>query len=85
MAEPLRTKLYYMLVCLYSVAQSCSTLWDPMDCSPTGSSVYEISQAGNWSGLPFPPPGDRPYPGIERASLALVGGFFTTLCHRENI
>ena len=35
----------------------------------------------NWSGLPFPPPGDLPNPGIERISLmspALAGGFFTT-------
>ena len=31
-----------------------------------------------WSGLPFPPPGDFPNPGIEPASLALAGGFFTT-------
>ena len=34
-----------------------------------------------WSGLPFPPPGDRPDPGSESASLpspALAGGFFTT-------
>ena len=31
-----------------------------------------------WSGLPFPPPGDIPNPGIEPASPALAGGFFTT-------
>ena len=34
-----------------------------------------------WSGLPFPPPGDLPHPGIEPGSLgslALAGGFFTT-------
>ena len=34
-----------------------------------------------WSGLPFPPPGDLPDPGIEPASLvslALTGGFLTT-------
>ena len=34
-----------------------------------------------WSGLPCPPPGDFPDPGIELTSLtypALVGGFFTT-------
>ena len=34
-----------------------------------------------WSGLPFPPPGDFPEPGIELASVAsptLAGGFFTT-------
>ena len=33
-----------------------------------------------WSGLPFPPPGDLPNPGIESASLTspeLAGGFFT--------
>ena len=34
-----------------------------------------------WSGVPLPPPGDLPDPGIEPMSLiapALVGGFFTT-------
>ena len=31
-----------------------------------------------WSGLPFPTPGDGPDPGIEPASPALAGGFFTT-------
>ena len=33
-----------------------------------------------WSGLPCPPPGDLPNPGIEPASLMspeLAGGFFT--------
>ena len=30
------------------------------------------------SGLPFPPPGDSPNPGIESASLPLADGFFTT-------
>ena len=35
-----------------------------------------------WSGLPFPPPGDLPNPGIKPTSLvfpALGGGFFTTV------
>ena len=34
-----------------------------------------------WSGLPFPPPGDLPDPGIEPTSSvspALAGGFLTT-------
>ena len=34
-----------------------------------------------WSGLPCPPPGDLPGPGVEPVSLrspALAGGFFTT-------
>ena len=30
-----------------------------------------------WTGLPFPPPGDHPDPGIEPSS-ALAGGFFIT-------
>jgi len=30
-----------------------------------------------WSGLPFPTPGDLSDPGIEPASLALAGRFFT--------
>ena len=41
----------------------------------------EFSRQEYWSGLPFPPPGDLPYSGIERTSLtshALAGGFFTT-------
>ena len=32
-----------------------------------------------WSGLPFPPPGDLPDPGIEPASPVLAGVFFTTV------
>ena len=34
-----------------------------------------------WSGLPFPPPGNLPDPGMEHRSPAspeLAGGFFTT-------
>ena len=31
---------------LCQVAQSCPTLWDPVDCSPPGSSVHGILQAG---------------------------------------
>ena len=41
----------------------------------------KFSRQKYWSGLPFPPPGDLPDPGIERASLvspALGGGFFTS-------
>ena len=36
-------------------AQSCLTLCDPMDCSPPGSSVLGILQAGilEWVAIPF--------------------------------
>ena len=32
----------------------------------------------HWSGLPCPPPGNMPDPGIKLESSALAGGFFTT-------
>ena len=37
------------------VAQSCWTLSDPMDCSPPGSSIHGIFQAGvlEWSAIAF--------------------------------
>ena len=60
------------------VTQSCPTLCDPMDCSPPGSSVHGISQAGYWSGLPFPLPGELPDPMVKPSSPALAGTFFTT-------
>ena len=36
-------------------AQSCSTLCDPVDCSPPGSPVHEILQAAilEWVAIPF--------------------------------
>ena len=40
-----------------------------------------FSRQNYWSGLPFPSPGDLPYPKTEPVSLAspaLPGGFFTT-------
>ena len=44
-----------------------------------------FSRQEYWSGLPFPPPGDLPNPGVKPTSLvtpALAGGFFT-LSHLE--
>ena len=41
----------------------------------------EFSRQEHWSGLPRPPPGDLPNPGIEPVSLmspAVAGGLFTT-------
>jgi len=37
-----------------------------------------FSRQEYWRGLPFPPPGDLPNPGMESASPAFAGGFFTT-------
>ena len=46
----------YGIVCLCAKSlQSCPTLWDPMDCSPPGSSVHGILQARilEWVAIPF--------------------------------
>ena len=66
---------------MYLVALSCPMLFDPLDCSPPGSSVHGISQARvlERGGLPFPTQGDPPNPGIDPESpesLALAVGFF---------
>ena len=61
--------------------QLCLTVCHPMDCSPPRSSVHGFSRPKYWSGLPCPPPGHPPHPGIKLVSLkssALAGGFFTT-------
>ena len=69
----------------FVVVQSLSRVplfCDPMDCSMPGSSVHGISQQEDWSGLPFPSPGDLPKSGIEPPSPlspVLAGGFFTTM------
>ena len=59
-------------------AQSGPILCDSRHCNPSGSSPWDFPSAKYWSGLPLPTPGARPDPGIEPASPALAGGFFTT-------
>ena len=61
--------------------QPCPTLCDPMDCSPSQSSVHGIFQTRILEWVACPSPGDLPDPGIEPASLmspSLTGRFFTT-------
>ena len=66
-----------MCVCVYVCAQSCPTLCNPMDCSPSDFSVLGIFQARilEWVAISF----SRGFldPGIEPIS-ALAGGFYTT-------
>ena len=52
-------------------AQSCPTLWDPMDCSPPGSSVHGIIQAKILEWVVMLSPGNLPNPGIEIQSPVL--------------
>ena len=58
------------LVCA-KLLQSCPTLCDPVDCSSPGSSVHGFSKQEYWNGLPCPPLGDLPNPGIEPRSSSL--------------
>ena len=64
--------------------RSCPALCNPMDCSPSGSSVHGILQTRILEWVAFPYPGDLPdpgTPGTKPASLMppeLAGGFFTT-------
>ena len=54
------------------------TLWTVARQAPLSMG---FSRQESWSGLPCPPPGDLPNPGIELwfvMSAALAGKFFTT-------
>ena len=44
-----------------------------------------FSQQEYWSGLPFPPPGNLPEPGIEPMSPVLTGRFFSTVPSGESL
>ena len=53
------------------ITQSDPTLRDPVDCSPQVPLSMEFCRQEYWSGLPFPPPGNLPDPGIKPGSSAL--------------
>ena len=61
-----------------SVVSSSATPWTVTRQAPLSMG---FSRQEYWSGLPFPPPGDLPNPGIKPmtpVSPALAGRFFTT-------
>ena len=65
-----------MLSCLSHV-RLFATLWTVARQAPLSMG---FSRQEYWSGLPCPPPGDLPHPGIEPgspAAPALAGVFFT--------
>ena len=47
---------------------SCSSLCEPMGCSLQAPLSMGFSRQEHWAGLPCPPPGDLPDPGIEPES-----------------
>ena len=61
-------------------AQLCPILCNPWTVAHQAPLSMEFSRQEYWGRLPFPTPGDLPYPGIELASLgslAWAGRFFS--------
>ena len=68
-------------VCTLSCAGLFTAPWTVACQAPQAPLSMGFSRQEYWSGLPFPPPGDLPDPGIEPVSLSsptLTGGSFTT-------
>ena len=59
-------------LCLLSQLQLFTTTWTVACQAPLSMG---FSRQEYWSGVPCPPPGDLPDPGIEPVSPALAGGF----------
>ena len=70
------SKLINVYACVISCIQLFVTLWAIAYQVPL---FMEFSRQEYWSGLPFPPPGDLPDPGIKSVSSTLAGRFFTTV------
>ena len=73
-------ELSEIFLCAKSFIQLCLTLCNPVVARQAPLSMG-FSRQKYWSGLPFPPPGDPPDPGIKPLSLmspVLAGRFFTT-------
>ena len=60
--------------CVCTCVQVFATPWTVARQAPLSMG---FSRQEDWSGLPFPPPGGLPDPGIKPASPALGGRFFT--------
>ena len=76
-------KLFVYVGCVCLVTQSCLTLCDTMDCSPSGSSVHGILQAKilEWIAMPFPRGSFCPRNRTQVSHIA--GRFFTVWATRE--
>ena len=60
---------YVLLLIVYCV--SCSTISDSQTLAHQSSLSMGFSRQEYWSGLPCPPPGNLPNPGVESRSPAL--------------
>ena len=64
--------------CCRLVAKLCPTLETPWTVACQAPLPMGFPSQEYWGGLPFPPLGDLPDPGIKPVSSALASGFFTT-------
>ena len=64
--------LYHLALrsCVYSVAKSCPTVWEPMTVAGQAPLSMGYSREEYWSELPFPSQGDFTASGMETGSLA---------------
>ena len=66
--------ILWLIVSCYGggfVVKLCSTLASPWTVACQASLSIGFSRQEYWSGLPLPPPGDLPDPGIKPGSPAL--------------
>ena len=65
---------------LCKVTQLCLTLWDPMDCSPPGSSIHGILQAGilEWAAMPSSRGSSQPRDWTHISHFCCTAGRFFT-------
>ena len=58
----INSDLIDLICCLSENTQSCLTLWNPMDCSPPGSSIHDIFLARilEWVAISFSSGSSRP-------------------------
>ena len=75
----------HFTLCVCACVPSRTALCNPTDCSlPQGPPTpcqdplsIGFSKEEDWSGLPFPPPGDLPDPEIEPTCVSCIDRFFT--------
>ena len=64
------------------VTQSCSTLCNPMDCSPPCSSIHGLLQARILEWVAIPSPGDLPR---DHTRVSCTAGGFFTICSSSQL
>ena len=76
------TSVWILIKVKVSIAQSCLTLWDSVDCSLLGSSVHGILQVRilEWVAIPFSRGSSQ---SGDWTWVSITGRFFTTWLSRE--